>query len=80
MLSLDYNQIELRIMAHYSRDEGLCTLLRDGLTDPFCQWAAQWHELAPDQAIPCMIHLVAFMWASRIVVMRPLHACPSLHD
>jgi DNA polymerase family A len=49
LLSADYRQIELRMMAHLSRDEGLCSLLCQTQTDPFRMLAAKWLRLEPDQ-------------------------------
>ena len=42
MLTADYCQVELRMMAHLSADEGLCTLLADPSHDPFLHLAARW--------------------------------------
>ena len=42
MLTADYCQVELRMMAHLSADEGLCALLADPARDPFLQLASRW--------------------------------------
>ncbi|KAK9824289.1 hypothetical protein WJX72_009203 [[Myrmecia] bisecta] len=52
LLSADYNQIELRIMAHFSGDEALCKLLCDLSQDPFRNLAAQWLKLPLEQVKP----------------------------
>lgn len=41
LLAADYSQIELRIMAHFSRDMGLCDAFKSGV-DVFRSLAAQW--------------------------------------
>lgn len=48
LVSGDYRQQELRIMAHVSGDERLCSILRSG-GDPFQQIAADWHGTSPSQ-------------------------------
>lgn len=47
MVAGDYCQQELRIMAHLSADERLCSVLRSG-SDPFLSIAADWHSLPPE--------------------------------
>jgi DNA polymerase I-like protein with 3'-5' exonuclease and polymerase domains len=42
LLSADYAQMELRLMAHLSADEALCAVLRDPSQDPFSLWASEW--------------------------------------
>lgn len=42
LLSADYAQMELRLMAHLSGDAQLIAMLSDPAQDPFTQWAAQW--------------------------------------
>ncbi|KAL4426098.1 hypothetical protein ABPG77_002684 [Micractinium sp. CCAP 211/92] len=42
ILSADYRQIELRMLAHFSGDEALCAMLADGQQDPFALLAASW--------------------------------------
>lgn len=49
MLSADYCQVELRMMAHLSMDAGLCSLLTDPSHDPFLLLAARWKETPPHQ-------------------------------
>ena len=49
LLSADYEQMELRLMAHLSGDERLCAMLRDPRQDPFTQWASQWLRIPPNQ-------------------------------
>ena len=48
-MSSDYSQIELRLMAHFAKDEGLCAILRDPNQDPFRRLAAQWLHAPEDQ-------------------------------
>ncbi|MDU9393429.1 DNA polymerase I [Pseudomonas sp. zfem002] len=48
LLAADYSQIELRIMAHLSRDEGLMSAFRDGL-DVHTATAAEVFNVALDQ-------------------------------
>ncbi|GMH38125.1 hypothetical protein BSKO_06009 [Bryopsis sp. KO-2023] len=49
MLSADYAQLELRIMAHFSGDEGLCQILSEPDGDPFRMLAARWKNCDEDQ-------------------------------
>ena len=51
MLAADYCQVELRMMAHLSRDAGLCELLGDSSRDPFRLLAARW-KCTPAQQVP----------------------------
>ncbi len=59
LLSADYAQMELRLMAHLSGDASLIATLSDPLQDPFTQWAAQWLRIpphavgAPEPHMPC---------------------------
>ena len=48
MISGDYRQQELRVMAHLSKDEQLCSILREK-GDPFLLIAATWHDLPPHE-------------------------------
>ena len=50
LLSADYAQMELRLMAHLSGDAALCAMLRDPLQDPFTLWASQWMLIPASQA------------------------------
>lgn len=50
LLSADYAQMELRLMAHLSGDESLRVMLRDPSQDPFTQWASQWLRMPLAQA------------------------------
>ena len=48
MISGDYRQQELRLMAHFSQDKQLCSILKeDG--DPFLLIAAAWNNMAPQE-------------------------------
>ena len=49
MLSADYKQMELRMMAHCSGDAGLCQLLRDPAQDPFTMLASRWKRVHVNQ-------------------------------
>ncbi|PRW44411.1 helicase and polymerase-containing TEBICHI isoform X1 [Chlorella sorokiniana] len=50
LLSADYRQIEFRLMAHFSGDEGLCRIFGDaGGADPFVLLAAQWLGIPASQ-------------------------------
>lgn len=49
MISGDYRQQELRIMAHLSQDKRLCNILHEQ-GDPFQLIAADWHGLQPCEA------------------------------
>ena len=53
LMSADYNQIELRIFAHYSRDEGLLEAFRRG-EDIHRHTASQILKVAPDKVTPQM--------------------------
>ncbi len=46
LLSADYSQIELRILAHMSGDENLASFFRDG-RDPHTETAARIHDVDP---------------------------------
>lgn len=50
ILSADFCQVELRIMAHFSGDPELCAMVADGATDPFRQIAAGWRRI-PSSAV-----------------------------
>ena len=50
LLSADYAQMELRLMAHLSGDKALCAMLRDPLQDPFTLWASKWMLIPASQA------------------------------
>lgn len=50
MVSGDYRQQELRLLAHFSGDKKLCSLLSDA-GDPFRLIAADWHCIAPDEVV-----------------------------
>ena len=49
LLSADYRQIELRVLAHFSGDEGLCATLADPSFDPFVQLASKWLRIPHDK-------------------------------
>lgn len=50
LISGDYRQQELRLMAHFSKDSRLCEILRaEG--DPFQMIAADWHGI-PASEVP----------------------------
>lgn len=51
LLSADYSQIELRLLAHYSGDEGLIQSFRDG-ADVHRRTAAQIFEVSEDAVTP----------------------------
>jgi len=52
ILSVDYSQVELRLIAHLSEDEVLCgTLAKDG-QDPFTAMACMWQKCPIDQVTP----------------------------
>jgi DNA polymerase-1 len=48
LLSADYSQIELRLLAHFSRDEALCAAFRSG-DDVHVRTASQIFGVPPDQ-------------------------------
>lgn len=53
LLSADYRQLELRLMAHFSQDAGLLRIFSDPRIDPFQLLAAQWTGLEdPSQVTP----------------------------
>ncbi len=75
LLSADYAQMELRLMAHLSGDASLIATLSDPLQDPFTHWAAQWLRIPPpavgtsESPMPCGFSLscwffccVDWMW------------------
>ena len=45
MLSADYCQMELRMMAHASGDPLLCQLLQNPTHDPFTMLASRWKKV-----------------------------------
>jgi len=49
LLSADYGQLELRLMAHFSADAGLVAMLSDPSQDPFTLYASQWLRTPQDQ-------------------------------
>jgi DNA polymerase I len=51
LLSADYSQVELRILAHFSRDDGLQEAFRRG-DDIHRQTAAEVWEVAPEEVTP----------------------------
>jgi DNA polymerase-1 len=51
LLSADYSQVELRILAHFSHDDGLREAFRRG-DDIHRQTAAEVWEVAPDDVTP----------------------------
>ncbi|GFR45959.1 hypothetical protein Agub_g7428, partial [Astrephomene gubernaculifera] len=52
VLTADYKQIELRLMAHFSGDAALCALLRNPHQDPFVLLAAEWKRVPVEQVTP----------------------------
>ena len=56
MLSADYSQIELRLMAYFAQEPALCESLRDITQDPFRRLAAQWLDCPEDQ-VGSMLHV-----------------------
>ncbi|RPH83663.1 MAG: DNA polymerase I [Desulfobacteraceae bacterium] len=56
LLSADYSQIELRIMAHYSGDPNLVAAFREG-EDIHARTAAELNGVAPDEVTPDMRRL-----------------------
>lgn len=46
-LSADYSQLELRILAHLSSDDKLCSIFNEG-GDAFCKIAGEWFGLEED--------------------------------
>ena len=48
ILAADYSQLELRILAHLSKDEKLTRILNDG-KDVFKSIAASWKKIDVDQ-------------------------------
>lgn len=51
LLSADYSQIELRVLAHLSRDEGLISAFRAGV-DVHARTAAELFNVGPDSVTP----------------------------
>lgn len=49
LLSADYCQIELRLMAHFSGDPSLLAVLSDSAQDPFRNLAHLWLKVPVDQ-------------------------------
>jgi len=52
IVGADYRQIELRLMAHFSRDEEICKLLRQTDHDPFVMLAHFWKKVQIDKVKP----------------------------
>ncbi|XP_022657138.1 DNA polymerase theta-like isoform X3 [Varroa destructor] len=49
ILSADFSQLELRLLAHLSGDTVLCQMFSDPENDVFVHVAARWKRLQPDQ-------------------------------
>jgi DNA polymerase theta len=56
LLSADYKQMELRLMAHFSGDPLLIGMLSEADRDPFRLWAGQWLAIPAEQV--CWVLLV----------------------
>ncbi len=52
-IDADYSQIELRVMAHLSKDEGMCRAFREGM-DIHTLTASQVFNVDPDEVTPLM--------------------------
>ena len=56
VVSADFCQLELRLMAHFSGDNALICMLNDPVWDPFVKLASRWKVgfplLKPDESPP----------------------------
>jgi hypothetical protein len=78
LLSADYEQMELRLMAHLSGDERLCAMLRDPGRDPFTQWASQWLRIPAHQVALMQPHGTRRTCIQSGIVMFCLPSCASV--
>ncbi len=80
----DYRQIEFRLMAHFSGDDGLCRIFGDSAgADPFVLLAAQWLGIPASQVGEwhggCCWHLHQTAQHSKcsiVQLMLSCHRCP----
>lgn len=59
LASFDYSQIELRIIAHFAKDQQLLALLRQSDTDVFVHIASKWLKKDTPSVRLCLIPLLS---------------------
>lgn len=78
LLSADYSQIELRILAHYSRDENLLEAFRSG-SDVHLRTAAEMFGIPPQEVTPEMRRQAKTINFGIIYGMGPFGLAQRLH-
>lgn len=58
LISADYCQLELRIMAHFSKDPILCKAIRNRNDDIFKSISSVWNNIPIDQVRNCLLKII----------------------
>lgn len=73
LVSFDYSQLEIRIMAHYSKDPILCKILTNG-GDVFKALAAAWLEKPEDEVRILNYRSVSHLSKLKVTSLERSHA------